>query len=525
MSEKLYKQIPENVVELENGVLELWDEEDLFQRSLELTREGEPFVFYEGPPTANGRPGIHHIISRTLKDTFCRYRTMQGRYVARIAGWDTHGLPVEVEAEKQMGITGKPDIERIGIERFTQVCRDNVFTYKEDWEKLSRRIGYWLDYSQAYITFTSDYVESEWWALARFHEKGLLYRGHKVVPFCPRCGTGLSSHEVAQGYADVTEPAVTVKFPVEGRPGEFLLAWTTTPWTLPGNLALAVGPHITYLKARAEGEIYYLAEALAPAVLGDEYEEIERLSADDLVGLRYEPPFPYLSAALSGTDHNAWFVTTGDFVTAAEGTGIVHTAVMYGQDDYELGEKVGLPMHHVVDEEGRFTPDVEPWSGMFVKDAEPLIIEALKESGRLLKAVPHTHTYPFCWRCDTPLLYYARNSWYLRTTAVKDLLLAHNDEISWHPPEIGRGRMGEWLENNVDWALSRDRYWGTPLPVWLCDRDESHVEVIESYALLRERAGASMVGEGFDPHKPYIDEITWECAECGVRWLASTHDA
>lgn len=515
MSEKLYKHISEDLGELENEVLEQWDDEDLFHRSLELTREGEPFVFYEGPPTANGRPGIHHIISRTLKDTFCRYRAMQGRYVQRIAGWDTHGLPVEVEAEKQLGIAGKPDIERIGIERFTQVCRDNVFTYKEDWEKLSRRIGYWLDYSRAYITFTSDYVESVWWALARFHQKGLLYRGHKVVPFCPRCGTGLSSHEVAQGYADVTEPAVTVKFAIEGRPGEFLLAWTTTPWTLPGNLALAVGPQITYLKARAGGEVYYLAEALAAAVLGDEYEEIERLSADDLVGLRYEPPFPYLSAALSGTDHDAWFVTKADFVTAAEGTGIVHTAVMYGQDDYELGEEVGLPMHHVVDEEGRFTSDVEPWSGIFVKDADPLIIEALKESGRLLKAEPHTHTYPFCWRCDTPLLYYARNSWYLRTTAVKDALLANNDAIGWHPPEIGRGRMGEWLENNVDWALSRDRYWGTALPVWLCDRDESHVEVIGSYDELRERAGASMVGEDFDPHKPYIDEITWECAECG----------
>ncbi len=514
MSEPLYRQMPENPVELEEQVLEFWEKEDIFGRSLELTREGDPFVFYEGPPTANGRPGIHHVLSRTLKDTFTRYHTMLGRSVTRIAGWDTHGLPVEVEAEKELGITSKPEIEEIGVEHFIEVSKKKLFTYKEDWENLSRRIGYWLDYSRAYITCAPEYIESEWWALARFNEKGLLYRGHKVVPYCPRCGTGLSSHEVAQGYQDVREPAVTVKFPLVGRPGEHLLAWTTTPWTLPGNLALAVGQEIPYIKARAGEEIYYLAESAAPQVLGEEYEVLERMAGSDLEGLRYEPPFPFFAKAV-GREVDAWYVTVGDFVTAEEGTGIVHTAVMYGQDDYELGKRLGLPRYHLVDEQGRFTADVEAWAGVFVKDAEPGIIEALANSGRLLKAEDHTHSYPFCWRCDTPLLYYARDSWYLKMTAVKDQLLANNAKINWHPPEIGSGRMGEWLENNVDWALSRERYWGTPLPVWICDEDESHVEVIESYAKLAERAGPGVVGEDFDPHKPLIDEIVWECNSCG----------
>ncbi|MEE9132809.1 MAG: isoleucine--tRNA ligase [Gemmatimonadota bacterium] len=511
MSEKLYQEIPENPTELEESVLRLWEREDTFQRSLELTEDGEPFVFYEGPPTANGRPGIHHIFSRTLKDTFDRYQTMRGRSVIRIAGWDTHGLPVEVEAEKALGISGKPEIEKIGVERFTQVCRENIFTYKEEWERLSRRIAFWLDYSRAYITCSPDYVESVWWAIEQFHEKGLIYRGHKVVPYCPRCGTGLSSHEVAQGYEEVTELAVTVKFPLQDRPGEFLLAWTTTPWTLPGNVALAVSPMVAYVKVRVGDEIYYLAERLAEDVFGDGYEVLETMPGGALEGLRYEPPFPFLLDAVG--EENAWYVATADFVTADEGTGIVHTAVMYGQDDYELGVKLGLPMRHLVDEEGRFTSEVTPWTGVFVKDADPEIIKALKESGRLLQTRDHSHTYPFCWRCSTPLLYYARDSWYLRTTAVKDQLLANNAGVAWHPPEIGRGRMAEWLENNVDWALSRDRYWGTPLPVWICGKNEAHVEVIGSYARLAERAGI-VIGEDFDPHKPFIDTLQWQCAEC-----------
>jgi isoleucyl-tRNA synthetase len=512
MAEKLYREIPDNPNELEQQVLELWNKEDTFRRSLEATSNGEPFVFYEGPPTANGRPGIHHVFARTLKDTFCRYQTMLGRSVTRIAGWDTHGLPVEVEAEKALGISGKGEIEKIGVKRFTQVSREHIFTYKEEWEKLSLRIGFWLDYSRAYITCSSEYIESVWWALARFHEKGLLYRGHKVVPYCPRCGTGLSSHEVALGYEEVTEPAVTVKFPVRGRPGEFLLAWTTTPWTLPGNVALAVSPMIAYVKARVGEEVYYLAERLAGDVLADGYEVLETLPGGELEGIRYEPPFRFLADVVG--EESAWYVATADFVTADEGTGIVHTAVMYGQDDYELGVKLGLPMHHVVNEEGRFTEQVPPWAGVSVKDADPEIIEALEASGRLLKVESHTHTYPFCWRCSTPLLYYARDSWYLRTTAVKDGLLANNADVAWHPPEIGRGRMAEWLENNVDWALSRERYWGTPLPVWICDRDESHIEVVGSYSRLAERAGIE-VGEGFDPHKPFIDTVAWACAECG----------
>ncbi len=512
MVQKRYREIPESPTELEEDVLEAWEREGTFLSSLEATRDGEPFVFYEGPPTANGRPGIHHVFSRAIKDTFCRYQTMLGRSVTRIAGWDTHGLPVEVEAEKALGISGKPEIEKIGVERFTEVSREHIFTYKEDWEKLSQRIGFWLDYSRAYITCSTEYVESVWWALKRFHDRGLLYRGHKVVPFCPRCGTGLSSHEVALGYEEVTEPAVTVKFPIEGRPGEFLLAWTTTPWTLPGNVALAVSPMVAYVKARLDGEVFYVAERLAEEVLGEGYTVLEVVPGGKLEGLRYEPPFPYLIDAVGASD--GWYVATADFVTADEGTGIVHTAVMYGQDDYELGMRLGLPAYHLVDEEGRFTQEVKPWAGVFVKDADPGIIEALRESGRLLRVEDHAHTYPFCWRCQTPLLYYARDSWYLRTTAVKAELIANNNSVAWHPPEIGRGRMAEWLENNVDWALSRDRYWGTPLPVWICERDAAHVEVIGSYAELAERAGMA-IDDGFDPHKPHIDNVQWQCRACG----------
>jgi isoleucyl-tRNA synthetase len=511
MNEKRYREIPEDPTQLEESVLKIWEEEGTFQRSLELTRDGEPFVFYEGPPTANGRPGIHHVFARTVKDAFCRYQTMQGRSVTRIAGWDTHGLPVEVEAEKALGISGKPDIESIGVDKFTQVCREHIFTYKEDWEKLSLRIGFWLDYSRAYITCSPEYVESVWWALSKFHEKGLLYRGHKVVPFCPRCGTGLSSHEVSLGYEEVSEPAVSVKFPVKDRPGEFLLAWTTTPWTLPGNVALAVSPMIAYVKARAGDEIYYLAERLADSVLGEGYEVLETMPGGQLEGVRYEPPFPFLRDAVGDVD--AWYVATADFVTADEGTGIVHTAVMYGQDDYELGMELGLPAYHLVDEEGRFTSDVTQWAGVFVKEADAKIIEALETSGRLLISEPHAHSYPFCWRCDSPLLYYARDSWYLRTTAVKDQLLANNAAVGWQPPEIGRGRMAEWLENNVDWALSRERYWGTPLPVWICDQDQSHLEVVGSYERLAELSGIT-VGTEFDPHKPFIDTVEWQCAKC-----------
>ncbi len=511
MSEMRYREIPESPTALEESILERWETEDTFRRSQENTKRGVPFVFYEGPPTANGRPGIHHVLSRTLKDCFCRYQAMRGRSVTRIAGWDTHGLPVEVEAEKALGISGKPEIEKIGVERFTQVSREHIFTYKEEWERLSLRIGFWLDYSRAYITCSPEYIESVWWALAQFHEKGLLYRGHKVVPFCPRCGTGLSSHEVALGYEEISEPAVTVKFPVRDQPGEFLLAWTTTPWTLPGNVALAVSPMVAYVKARVGGELYYVAERLADEVLGHDYEVVDTMPGGALAGIRYEPPFPFLAQAVGEAD--GWFVAEADFVTADEGTGIVHTAVMYGQDDYELGVELGLPKHHLVNEQGRFTPEVTPWAGVFVKQADPEIIRALEESGRLWKADDHSHTYPFCWRCSTPLLYYARDSWYLKTTAVKQQLLANNAAVAWHPPEIGRGRMAEWLENNVDWALSRERYWGTPLPVWVCEGDELHIEVMGSYAQLAERAGIT-IDERFDPHKPFIDTLSWPCHVC-----------
>jgi isoleucyl-tRNA synthetase len=541
MGGRAYRPLPESVTGLEEGILRTWEEEDTFHKSL-AWREGSPdFVFYEGPPTANGRPGVHHIIARTIKDLIARYRTMTGHCVTRIAGWDTHGLPVELETEKQLGISGKREIEELGIGEFNRVCRENIFTYQDDWERLSLRIGYWLDYEHPYITYSPEFVESVWWALAQIHRQGLLYRGYRIVPYCPRCGTGLSSHEVAQGYQDVVEPAVFVKFHLVDDPDDArIVSWTTTPWTLPGNLALAVGEDIDYVRARilepgadsrntesgsagAEavetdapgvgarpGEVLILARERVEAVLHHPHEIIGELKGSQLAGARYRPLFPGAVDAEGSSD--AWTVLTADFVTVEEGTGVVHTAVMYGEDDFRLGERVGLPMQHTVDEEGRFVARVPGGlGGRHVKDrdTERAIHTCLVDNDLLYHREMYAHSYPHCWRCDSALLYMARHSWYIRTTAVKDRLLANNASVDWHPPEIGTGRMGEWLENNVDWALSRDRYWGTPLPIWLCDENEEHREVIGSYAELGARVGG--LPDDFDPHRPEIDELEWMC--------------
>ena len=539
-----YRTLPESAVELEEELLDVWEVEDTFHRSLELRRDSPEFVFYEGPPTANGRPGVHHILARTIKDTVARYRAMTGWHVTRIAGWDTHGLPVEIESEKLLGISGKPEIELLGIAQFNQVCRENLFTYKEDWERLSRRIGYWLDYENAYVTCTPEYIESVWWALAEIHRKGLLYKGYKVLPYCPRCGTGLSSHEVAQGYRVVSEPSVYVKFRLEDDPGgASILSWTTTPWTLPGNVALAVGEDIDYLRVRireprddeggfpqgaSPGEELIVASALAPDVLRHPYDVVEVVPGGDLVGRRYRPLFPGAVETEGSTP--AWTVLPADFVTTEDGTGVVHTAVMYGEDDFNLGAREGLPMQHTVDPDGRFVERVPGGlAGRFVKDPDTdrAIIDGLAEAGLLYRRQMFEHSYPHCWRCDSALLYMARDSWYIRTTAVRDRLLEHNASVDWHPPEIGSGRMGEWLSGNVDWAVSRDRYWGTPLPIWVCDSDPEHVQVVGSLADL-----ASLVGDlpaGFDPHRPEIDELAWQCGEQGcegtVRRVPEVMDA
>lgn len=525
----VYSELPETTQELELEILQRWEEEETFRRSLER-RAGRPeFVFYEGPPTANGRPGVHHIVARTIKDLVVRYRTMTGHHVTRIAGWDTHGLPVEIEAEKQLGISGKLEIERIGIAEFNQVCRENTFTYKEEWERLSLRIGYWLDYEHPYITCSPEYIESCWWALKEIDRKGLLYRGYRVVPYCSRCGTGLSSHEVAQGYRDVTDTAVYVKFPLVDDPDEAsILSWTTTPWTLPGNLALAVGTEIDYVRVRvkqpaadaeaAEGEVLIVARERLDEAVRDEVEVLEQLAGRDLVGRRYRPLFP--GAVDAEGNEGAWSVVAADFVSTEEGTGVVHTAVMYGEEDFELGAELGLPMQHTVDPDGRFVDRLpEGLAGQHVKapETEAAILAHLRDRGLHYREERYRHSYPHCWRCESPLLYMARDSWYIRTTAVKDRLLAHNAEVKWQPPEIGTGRMGDWLENNVDWALSRDRYWGTPLPIWECDLTREHRDVIGSLAELAERAGG--LPAGFDPHRPEIDELTWSCASegCGGR--------
>jgi isoleucyl-tRNA synthetase len=512
-----YPEHPRGALELEEAVLAQWRTEQLFQRTLEATAGAPHFVFYEGPPTANGRPGIHHVLSRTIKDVVCRYQTMRGRHVTRIAGWDTHGLPVEIEAEKQLGISGKREIENLGVARFNEVCRASVFTYKDDWERLSERIGYWLDYSQPYVTFEPRYIESVWWIFEQLEQRSLLYRGHKSVPYCPRCGTALSSHEVAQGYEDVADPSIYFACPLADDPSRALLVWTTTPWTLPSNVALALHPDLEYVEVEAEAgaavSSYILAASRAPALFGDEPRILRRFRGSELEGVRYRRPFELVSAAADGQPgERAWSVVLEDFVSADDGTGIVHVAPAYGADDYSAGLRHGLPLFRPVDDAGRFRASIPLVGGMFVKDADAVLVDALRERGLVFRYALETHSYPHCWRCRSPLLYMARDSWYIRTTALKERMLENNAQVAWHPPEVGSGRFGEWLEGNVDWAISRERYWGTPLPIWVCDAEPRHTQVVGSFARLAELAGG--LPEPFDPHKPFIDDIAWAC-ECG----------
>ena len=513
MSER-YPDPPPSLLALEEEMLERWRDEDLFSRQVEWSAGGDPFVFYEGPPTANGRPGLHHVIARTIKDLYCRHRTLMGRSVTRIAGWDTHGLPVEIEAEKKLGISGKPEIEAYGIAAFNDACRDSVFTYKEEWERLSERIAYWLDYSRAYVTFHTPYIESVWWVLSQLAERGFLYRGHKSVPFCTRCGTALSSHEVAQGYKDVEDPSVYFLarlLDADGQPdGRSMVAWTTTPWTVPANAALAVHPELTYAEVELDGVRHVVAESRVEAVFGEGSRIVARITGRELVGLRYRRPLDLVPEP--SDPGNGWTVVAEDFVSADDGTGIVHIAPAFGADDYAAGQRHGLPMLRPIDDQGRFLDDVAEVAGMHVKEADPHLIRLLEAGGALLRSELYTHSYPHCWRCGSPLIYLARDSWFAATTRVRDELLANNAAIGWHPPEVGSGRFGQWLENNVDWALSRDRYWGTPLPVWVCDQDAGHVHWIGSLAELAEHAGP--LADDFDPHRPYIDRLTWPCSGC-----------
>jgi len=514
--------------ELEQEMLALWREEKLFQQTLAQAKGKPEFVFFEGPPTANGRPGIHHVFSRTVKDLFCRHRAMRGFHVARKAGWDTHGLPVEIEVEKRIetefGVrTAKQQIETIGVERFNEMCRESVWRYRADWEEMSERMAYWLDYSDPYVTYSNNYIESVWWALATLFRRGRLYRGHKVLPYCARCGTTLSSHEVAQGYKDVKDPSAYVALDLledktsESKARRRILLWTTTPWTLVSNVALAVSPTLEYVELRKKksenDETIILALKRAPAVLGDDFagrwDTVRTFAGTELVGNRYKRPLDWVEYKEGKHE----IIIGEDFVSSEEGTGVVHMAPAFGADDYAAGQRNGLAFLQPVNLRGEFPPDMPLVGGKFVKDADPIILEELKRHGVLWKSALFEHAYPHCWRCDTPLLYYARSSWFIRTTEFKDAMLVRNSRVDWHPPEVGAGRFGEWLTNNIDWAVSRDRYWGTPLPIWVCDRDESHAAAVGGYAELSEKSDKAL-GENFDPHKPFIDRYTWKC-ECG----------
>ncbi len=501
-----------NITLLEEEVLRFWKSHHIFTKS-DQQRQGKPeYVFYEGPPTANGKPGVHHVLARAFKDLFPRYKTMRGFHVSRRGGWDTHGLPVELEVEKRLGFTHKGQIEQYGIEKFNELCRQSAFEYIQDWETLTERIGYWVDLKTAYVTFTNHYIESLWWILKTLWDKGLLYQGYKVVPYCPRCGTPLSDHEVALGYEQAEDPSVFVRFPLVEDPGTSLLVWTTTPWTLPGNVAVAAHPDVDYViieRDLPEGgsEKLILAASLLDKVFrGESVRVYETFKGKKLKGLRYRPLFTFLLP-----DKPAYYVLLENFVTTADGTGLVHMAPAFGADDMQAALEFDLPILITVNEAGEFVDEVRPWRGRFVKEADPLIIQDLEERGLLYRSETYTHTYPFCWRCSTPLLYYARNTWYIRTTQSKDKLLENNQRIHWVPEHIQSGRFGNWLENNVDWALGRERYWGTPLPIWECESCH-HQVCIGSLEELEKAAGRDL--SGLDLHRPYVDEIKCTCPEC-----------
>ena len=507
----MYDKVPNNMnfVEREVQVEKYWKDNDIFGKSIKA-REGAPvFTFYDGPPTANGKPHIGHIITRAVKDLIPRYKTMKGYKVLRKAGWDTHGLPVELEVEKTLGLDGKDQIEGYGVEPFIEKCKESVWTYEQEWRSMSDRVGFWADMDHPYVTYHNDYIESEWWALKQIWDKGLLYKGHKVVPYCPRCGTALSSHEVAQGYKDVKETSAIAKFKMEGTENTYFLAWTTTPWTLPSNVILSVNANETYVKAKYQDYYVIMAEALLDSVLGEgNYEVVESMKGSDLEYVKYEPLFDFQP---NGEDFKGYFVTCDDYVTLTDGTGIVHTAYAYGEDDYRVCKKYDVTFYQNVDTTGHLNSLAGPFEGLFVKDADPVILKYMEENGTLFAALPFEHNYPFCWRCDTPLLYYARSTWFIKMTALRDNLVRNNRTINWYPDNIKEGRFGNFLENVIDWGLSRERYWGTPLPIWECECGHRHT--IGSIAELKEMSPDCP--DNIELHKPFIDAVHITCPKCG----------
>ena len=504
----MYKKVelPQGFVGMEKEIANLWTARNVIKKNFDMNQDGEYFTFYDGPPTANGKPHIGHILTRVMKDIIPRYKVMKGYKVIRKAGWDTHGLPVELEIEKKLGISGKEQIEEYGVEKFVKECKESVFTYVSMWEKMTEQIGYWVDMENPYVTYHNPYIESVWWALKQMWDKGLLYEGHKVMPYCPRCGTALSSHEVAQGYKDVKDLTCVAKFKVEGEDNKYILAWTTTPWTLPSNLALCINKAYTYIEAKVGDEILILSKDLADKVLGEDYEIAREFPGTQLLGTKYEQLMPF-----GKVEGKAFEVIHGDYVTLSDGTGVVHIAPAYGEDDSLVAKANGITFINLVDKAGKFVEEVTPWAGKFVKKCDESICKWLEENNKLFKAEKHLHSYPHCWRCDTPLLYYPKESWFVAMTTLRDKLIENNNKINWYPDNIRTGRFGKFLENVIDWGISRDRYWGTPLPIWQCEC--GHKECIGSIEELKNKG--INVPEDIELHKPYIDEVHLNCPECG----------
>ena len=525
----MYNKVPANMnfVEREKNIEKFWEDEQIFKKSIDSRKQGPTYTFYDGPPTANGKPHIGHVLTRVIKDMIPRYRAMKGYMVPRKAGWDTHGLPVELEVEKMLGLDGKEQIEQYGLEPFIEHCKESVWKYKGMWEKFSNTVGFWADMEHPYVTYHNSFIESEWWALKEIWNKGLLYKGFKIVPYCPRCGTPLSSHEVAQGYKDVKERSAIAKFPVKGEDA-YILAWTTTPWTLPSNVALCVNPDETYVKVKMkeDGTVYYMAQALCDTVLGEgTYDVLETFVGKDLEYKEYEPLFDYAVATCEKQHKKAFYIVCDNYVTLTDGTGVVHIAPAFGEDDSKVGRKYDLPFVQLVDGKGEMTKET-PWAGMFCKKADPEVLKALRESGLLFSAPVFEHSYPHCWRCDTPLIYYARESWFIKMTAVKDDLIRNNNTINWIPESIGKGRFGDWLENVQDWGVSRNRYWGTPLNIWECEcgcqhaigsqaelksMSPNYTDVVKKYAKEMDQEANGEV----ELHRPFIDDVTITCSKCG----------
>ena len=525
----MYNKVPANMnfVEREKNIEKFWEDEQIFKKSIDSRKQGPTYTFYDGPPTANGKPHIGHVLTRVIKDMIPRYRAMKGYMVPRKAGWDTHGLPVELEVEKMLGLDGKEQIEQYGLEPFIEHCKESVWKYKGMWEKFSNTVGFWADMEHPYVTYHNSFIESEWWALKEIWNKGLLYKGFKIVPYCPRCGTPLSSHEVAQGYKDVKERSAIAKFPVKGEDA-YILAWTTTPWTLPSNVALCVNPDETYVKVKMkeDGTVYYMAQALCDTVLGEgTYDVLETFVGKDLEYKEYEPLFDYAVATCEKQHKKAFYIVCDNYVTLTDGTGVVHIAPAFGEDDSKVGRKYDLPFVQLVDGKGEMTKET-PWAGMFCKKADPEVLKALRESGLLFSAPVFEHSYPHCWRCDTPLIYSARESWFIKMTAVKDDLIRNNNTINWIPESIGKGRFGDWLENVQDWGVSRNRYWGTPLNIWECEcgcqhaigsqaelksMSPNYTDVVKKYAKEMDQEANGEV----ELHRPFIDDVTITCPKCG----------